>query len=93
MNSFKTIRAAVERLASWYRRATLVLLPVIVWLATSEVALAWAKKKAEPPPETKSYVMPYLIVIVVIAMGLMTVCRPNTPADKLDEKAKKDEDE
>jgi hypothetical protein len=42
--------------------------------------------------ETKSYTMPYLIVVTMIGLGLMAVCRPSRRADKPDDKFKTEED-
>ncbi len=52
---------------------------------------AWAKKsKAEEVAPTKSYVMPYMIVIMMIGVGLMTACRPAKRADKVEDRHEKD---
>ena len=63
-----------------------------VWWISSPVALAWASKKKEAEEVvTKSYTMPYLIVIMVIALGLMAVCRPGSRVDKSEDQPKKKE--
>jgi len=40
--------------------------------------MAWAKSKKEAPAEvpTKSYVFPYAIVVLGVALGLIVVLRP-----------------
>ena len=62
-------------------------------LSLGSPALAAPKKKVVEEAETKSYTMPYLIVIILIGVGLMAICRPSRRADKPDEKFKKDEEE
>jgi hypothetical protein len=53
--------------------------------------LAWAKgKKEEVVEPEKSYTFPYLVVIMFVAIGLMTVCRPSRRADKGETKPKEE---
>jgi hypothetical protein len=61
-----------------------------VWVATSPLAFAAKKKALEVVPETKSYVTPYLIVLMLIGLGMMAVLRPGKRADRPDEKMKTD---
>jgi hypothetical protein len=50
-------------------------------------ALAKPKKKEEAAEvETKSYVLPYFIVIMMVAGGLMVVGRPSRRLDSVDDK-------
>jgi hypothetical protein len=75
----------------FYRLVPLVL-AAYLWLLTSPVALAAKKKAAEEAP-TKSYTMPYMIVIVLVGVGLMTVMRPSSRLDQpLDMNKKKEEE-
>ena len=73
----------------WYRRTaqrvvvTLVILGCLVF--TPSLALAAKKKKEEEAP-TKSYVGAYLIVMMMVSVGLMTICRPGKRKDRPDEK-------
>jgi hypothetical protein len=92
MNRIRRLMARASRLA---RQAVPLALACYLWLMTSELAWAWAKaqKKAVEEVETKSYVGPYLIVMVLVAMGLMAVCRPSRRLDKLDERIKEDKKE
>jgi hypothetical protein len=62
-----------------------------IWLAASPLAYAAKKKVEEVAAPEKSYVMPYMIVLMVMGLGLMTICRPSSRADKVDDKYKKDE--
>ncbi len=62
-------------------------------LVTSEVAWAKSKKKVEEVVETKSYVFPYILVISLVAVGVMTVCRPGGRLDKADDSKKKQDEE
>jgi uncharacterized membrane protein (DUF485 family) len=82
----------VARARQFAFRAAVVGLVAYFWLLTSPLVLAAGKKKAEAPAETKSYTMPYLIVIMVISMGLMTICRPSRRADKPEEKRRSEEE-
>jgi hypothetical protein len=82
------LAAAGTRLA---RRALPWVCAFCFWLETSP--LAWAKgKKAEEVVETKSWVVPYMIVLAFVGLGLMTVLRPSTRAEKPPETAKQDDD-
>ncbi len=62
-------------------------------LAMPDVAWAKTKKKVEEVVETKSYVFPYILVISLVAVGVMTVCRPGGRLDKSDDSKKKKDDE
>jgi len=73
------------RIARRVYRAALVAVLIIAMLFTAPVAMAAKKKKDEPAP-TKSYVLPYFIVMMLVGVGLMTVCRPGSRKDKVDEK-------
>lgn len=79
---------------SWYRRTaqrvvvTLVILGCLVF--TPSMALAAKKKKEEEAP-TKSYVGAYFIVMMMVSVGLMTVCRPGKRKDRPDDKKPDDE--
>ena len=79
----------------WVRRAaqrvvvTLVIFGCLV--LTPSLALAAKKKKEEEAP-TKSYVGAYMIVMMMVSVGLMTVCRPGKRKDRPDEKKLNEED-
>lgn len=88
MNSLKIFFAFCVR---FFRQAAWMALAVCFW-SLGAPALAAAKKKVVEEAETKSYTMPYLIVIMLIGVGLMAICRPTRRADKPDEKAKPDEE-
>jgi hypothetical protein len=52
-------------------------------LALTTAAPAWGKPPKEKEPEAeKSYVMPYFLVILSTAFGVMVVCRPGKRLDK-----------
>ena len=73
---------------SWLRRAlhrTVVALLVAGCLLMSPSTALAQRNKKEPEPETKSYVLPYMIVIMMVSLGLMTICRPSKRKDKPDE--------
>jgi hypothetical protein len=86
------VRSIWTRARHWFYRCAPVVLSAYLWLLTSPVALA-AKKKAVEAAPTKSYTMPYLIVIVLVGVGLMTVMRPSSRLDQPLDMNKKDEKE
>lgn len=67
------------------RRAVTAALMLAMLLATPSAALAQKKKKQEEAAPQKSYVMPYMIVMMMISVGLMTVCRPGKRKERPDE--------
>ncbi len=84
-----TIRRLAVRLTKLAHHALAIAVVMLVLLNSSP---AWAKKKgaeAEAAP-TKSYVVPYLIVIMLVAVGLMTACRPAKRGDKVEDRHEKD---
>jgi hypothetical protein len=58
------------------RSLALLLLSACAWLATPEGAWAKPPKVAEPPA-TKSYSLPYGLVILGVALGVIVVTRPS----------------
>jgi hypothetical protein len=72
--------------ASRFTRQAAAVALIVALSALSSPAMAAGKKK-EVEVETKSYTMPYLIVIMLIGGGLMAICRPSRRADKPDDKA------
>lgn len=89
MNS---VRAVLTRGRHLIYRWAPVALAAYLWVLTSPLALAAKKKAAEAAP-TKSYTMPYFIVIVLVGVGLMTVMRPSSRLDEPLDMNKKDEKE
>ena len=81
----------LEKLVASGRRSAWVILAACFWLLSSPVAWAAKKKVVEEAP-TKSYTLPYLIVIILIGAGLMAICRPSRRADRPEEKLKPDEE-
>jgi hypothetical protein len=80
----------LRRSARWL--ACLVIASSFV-LVPADVAWAKTKKKKEEEVETKSYVVPYMIVISLVSVGIMTVCRPGSRLDKADDKKREKEEE
>jgi hypothetical protein len=73
----------------WKRLAGSGALASVVWLAGVNSALAAPKKKVEPvAAPTKSYTVPYMLVLAFLGIGLMTVCRPSGRLEKVDDKLK-----
>lgn len=62
-----------------------------VLLAGNETAWAKKGKEKEVVVETKGYVFPYLIVIAVMSVGMMTVLRPGSRLDNPPQKVKDDD--
>ena len=81
-----------SRLRGWLWQGQLLLWTVAIWSMSSPLALA-AKKKAAEVKEEKSYVFPYFIVMVGLALGLMAICRPSSRADRADDKKTDEDDE
>jgi hypothetical protein len=71
-------------------RVVFVALLIACLLFTSP-AIAAKKTKEEESAPTKSYVIPYMIVVMLVSVGLMTVCRPGRRKNRADENAKGDE--
>ena len=87
------VRRLAIRLTSFGHRPLVALAVLAIVLASASPA--WAKKskaEAEAQP-TKSYVVPYMIVIMFVAVGLMTVCRPSRRADKVEDRHEQDDDD
>lgn len=82
MSAVRNRSARVLRVA---HRVAVVALLIVCLLFTSPAMAAKKKKEDEGPPK-KSYVFPYMIVLMVISVGLMTVCRPGRRKDRPDEK-------
>jgi hypothetical protein len=75
--------------APWYHRlAQGLLMAALVGgcLMLTPATASAAKKKKEEEVPTKSYVLPYMIVMMMVSVGLMTVCRPGKRKDRPDEK-------
>jgi|GEM_PF-2143336 len=66
------------------RGAVMALLVAGTLVAGSSDAYAQKKKKAEEAPK-KSYVFAYTITMMMVSLGLMTVCRPGKRKDRPDE--------
>jgi hypothetical protein len=88
----KRLKEYLARGSRFARQAMWVAMAVYFWSLGSPV-LAAAKKKVVEEVEKKSYTMPYLIVIMLIGVGLMTICRPSSRADKPDDTFKKEEED
>lgn len=74
------------------RRALPLVLVLCVLATASPLALAKSKKKEEAAAPTKSYTVPYMIVIALVSIGLMTVARPSRRADKPPDKKLREEE-
>ncbi len=73
------------------RGARWLIVALVLSLAAVSPASAAPKKKAEEVAATKSYVVPYMVVLALVGLGLMSVCRPSKRKDKPDER-KEEED-
>ncbi len=80
-------RLPLHRAAALRRLAKRVLVAVLVaGCLVLAPSAAMAKKDKEVEVPKKSYVMPYMIVLMMVSVGLMTVCRPDKRKDRPDEK-------
>lgn len=68
-----------------FRTLLVALTVACLLLLTPSTALAQKKKKTEEAAPTKSYVASYFITMVMISVGLMTICRPGKRKDRPDE--------
>ena len=89
MVSISNVWARATRLAC---RLAPLAMAIYIELASSPLLWAAKKKKEEVAAPIKSYVVPYMIVIAVVGMGIMTVIRPGTRKDGVPEN-KKDQEE
>lgn len=71
-----------HRLIRATHHASFLALAGYLWLLDSPLAWAAKKKAAAPVEAGKSYTFPYIIVMAVMAVGLMTVLRPSKRLDK-----------
>ncbi len=63
---------SLQRLLASLRIAAVVL---TAWLTSAAIAVAETRPGAENADTGKSYVVPYALVVLAIALGLMIVCR------------------
>jgi hypothetical protein len=64
----------------WIRVATAALL---AWTLTATMALAASTPGGPAPDSAKSYVIPYFLVILAMALGLIIVCRSSNRSTDL----------
>jgi hypothetical protein len=65
-----------------------------LWLGMA--SMAWAAPKQQPEKEaepTKSYVMPYIMVIAGMAVGITCLMWSSKRTDKVEARARTDEEE
>lgn len=91
MNALKQQTARAVRGA--FRAAIVALLIVAILFVPSSAMAARKKKKEEDAAPTKSYVLPYFIVMMLLGVGLMTVCRPGSRQDRVDDKRRREKEE
>lgn len=73
-----------SRIRQVLRGALLALLMAGTLVAGSSDAYAQKKKKEKEAPK-KSYVLPYVITMMMVSLGLMTICRPGKRKERPDE--------
>ena len=82
----------MNRIANFAQRTIWTLLLCCAWLSLSQPA--WAKKHEDaPPPPVKSYALPYALVILSLAFGLLVVCRPSHRQDTIKRKPTDEEED
>jgi hypothetical protein len=52
------------------------------WIALSSTAWGASRQDAKEAPAVKEYVLPWTLVILCAALGLITVCRPGKRSEK-----------
>jgi len=72
------------------RRVGLVLLLLCFWSAMGLPAMAKHREEA-PAKVEKGYAKEYGLVILAVALGVLTVCRPGKRADKPKDKIRDEE--
>ena len=74
----------MNRMQSLFRQITILATIAWAWLNTAGVALAQEAADAEHAvPKTKSWILGYILVILGVALGLLTVCRMGKRSDEL----------
>jgi hypothetical protein len=76
----------------WFKKTLSLILAASLVATSPSLAFAAPKKKEVEAAPTKSYTVPYMIVLAMLGIGLMTVCRPSSRHDKPPEKIKEDEE-
>ncbi|MHB1038526.1 MAG: hypothetical protein ACYC35_29485 [Pirellulales bacterium] len=76
----------MNHLRSLVQRVLTLLVGLECWLSLQ--ALAWAKAApAEPPAAAgagdKTYVLPYMLVLLALCLGMLVVCRSARRSDKV----------
>lgn len=84
-------RARAFQISRYAYRLAIAVVLIVCLVFTPSTAMAQPKKKKEEAAPTKSYVLPYFIVMMLVGVGLMTVCRPGYRKDRPPDK-KHDED-
>jgi uncharacterized membrane protein YdfJ with MMPL/SSD domain len=79
-------RVRLGRFSAAFRTLVVALAVASLLVLTPSTALAQKKKKQEEAAPTKSYVASYFITIMMVSVGLMTICRPGKRKDRPDEK-------
>lgn len=80
-------------LTRWLRAAGCLVMAICILLSSATPAAAQKKKKEVEAPPSKSYTVPYMIVLAMLGIGLMTVCRPSSRLEKASDKVKEEEKE
>lgn len=87
---FRDINSLATRL---WRAAAFAVLAAVLVLGSADTAWAQKKKKAVEVAPSKSYTLPYAVVIAVLGIGLMTVCRPTTRLEKASDRLQEKEED
>lgn len=87
MNQLARFKSTTQRLV------LMLLVATTMVLFTASPAWAKPKKQEAAAAPTKSYVVPYMVVLAMIGVGLMTVCRPASRLEKPDDRVQKDDED
>jgi hypothetical protein len=64
----------------WCRRLTLFVIAFATWI--SQVSMVFSQEELVETPPGKGYFIGYLLTIMMIALGVATICRPGRRAEK-----------
>ncbi len=64
-------------------RVRFAIVAILAWSLTATMALAASAPGAPASDGDKSYVMPYMLVVLATALGLIIVCRSSNRSNEL----------
>ena len=64
----------------WCRRLTLLAIAFATWI--NQVSMVFSQEASIETPPGKSHLIGYLLAIMMVALGVATVCHPGRRAEK-----------